>query len=162
MGQKQNSSLGCDCGKFCCATCRQCWGGDFAGANPRSQHVVITVCRALCCLVCTKQVLITAGGRMEQGISQHVSDCLLGNFVTLEVGLCWSGTGGFLATLEPHIEGRESTDGDHQLQAAHERGRELRTAECFNSGCIFYSVRSENLIAGLHPVMLSKVFISLS
>lgn len=49
----------------------------------------------------------------------------------------WSRRGGLLATLEPHTEDREPTDGDHQPQVARERGKELRTAECFNSGCIF-------------------------
>lgn len=67
--QKHNSSLGWDCGKFCCATCLQCWGGDFAGAN---QHIVITVASALCAAWCAGCCLL-----MGQDIFQRVCDSLL-------------------------------------------------------------------------------------
>lgn len=105
---------------------------------------------------------------MEQSIFQHVSDTLLGNLGSLEVGSAtsqrWDPAGVGQEVFWPPWSptDRKSTDRDHQLQVAHGRGKELRTAECFNSGCIFYSVRSENLITGLHPVMLSKAFISQS
>lgn len=51
--------------------------GRRAGANHYSQHIVITVAGALHCPMCAKQdaaCLISVGGRIEQGIFQHIYD----------------------------------------------------------------------------------------
>lgn len=171
MGQKHNSSLGWDRGKFRCATCWKCCGGDFARANHCSQHVVIAVASALCCLLCTKQdaarpLLQEAGwNRASSSMSPIPSSGTLAVWRwESATSQRWDSAGVGQEVFWPPWSptDRKLTDRDHQLQVAHGRGKELRTAECFNSGCIFYSVRSENLITGLHPVMLSKAFISQS
>lgn len=52
-------------------------GREESWGNHYSQHIVITVAGALHCPMCAKQdadCLISVGGRIEQGIFQHIYD----------------------------------------------------------------------------------------